>query len=197
MESVSLVVVGALLLLSFAYAAWPLFNVVQGSDGSSAESDVLRESEVARLLSERENAYKQIVEVDLDRQMGKLSDEDYAEMMGAARNRALGILRRLEARGLHEGMVAVQMEGHEAEEAAQRVVEGARADVPVREDSPPSLDEKFEADILRYRKVKPVAKDVSSSEEEPEPARGAFCPSCGGAVIATHKFCSSCGEKLP
>ena len=93
MEAGSLAVVAAVLLLSFGYASWPLFHVAPSSDDPSGGADALRESEVARLLSERENAYKQIAEIDLDRQMGKLSDEDYAEMMGAARERALGILR--------------------------------------------------------------------------------------------------------
>lgn len=196
MEALSLAVVAALLLFSFGYASWPLFHVAPSSADPSGGGDTLRESEVARLLVERENAYKQIAEIDLDRQMGKLSDEDYAEMMGAARDRALGILRRLEGRGVYEGAVSVRLESHEAEEAAHQVAtQGDRPAVSEQDEVRQSLDEKLEAEVLRYRKAAPEPPDAAPPVEDAQ-SRDTYCPFCGDAVEAGHNFCASCGEKL-
>ena len=63
----------------------------------------LSNRELTRLLMEREQAYKNIMDIEFDKEMGKLSDEDYAQMMTPARARAVEVLRRLDARGVEGG----------------------------------------------------------------------------------------------
>ncbi len=68
---------------------------------------------------EREQAYKNIMDIEFDKEMGKLSDEDYAQMMTPARAQAVEVLRCLDARGVKEGMTRLQMNEREAAQAAR------------------------------------------------------------------------------
>lgn len=50
------------------------------------------------LLSRKEEAYRTIKELELDHQMGKLSDEDYRELSQRYKAVALGILKEIDQR---------------------------------------------------------------------------------------------------
>ena len=86
MDTLALLAVAAIVLAAFSYALLPLIRppeaLADGAEDPGAE-------EIARLLSERERAYRDIQEIDMDREMGKLSEEDYADMIGRARAGAL------------------------------------------------------------------------------------------------------------
>ncbi len=206
----------ALVLSAFAYTLWPIVSPPEGEALlSPEEGGAVDGREIARLLIDRDRAYRNIQEIEFDREMGKLSEEDYGEMIAPARARAIEVLRRLEACGVGEGMVAVHVDEREAPRAAEDIQEAAVAAAPVaaapaaalaaasvgaRERS---LDERLEKEILRYRKVPPGAPAPGASTLG-EPAPGAqaseeaarFCPSCGSPVSPGHKFCASCGTGL-
>lgn len=166
MEIISLTVVAVIVCLAFGYTFWPLFqpSVSSSEKTSSDESRLKISDEIARLLLEREQAYKNIMEIDLDREMGKLSDEDYQDMIGQARAEALEILRRLESKGVKEGMTPAHVSEEEAAEAATRTahlapVQGTSLSEMPSEATPTEsayenpLDARLEEEILQYRKV--------------------------------------------
>lgn len=218
MEILTVGVVGAAVASSFLYAIWPLLRPPEDGQGllPGANGRETREQEVARLLMERDQAYKGILDLEFDRQMGKLSDEDFAQMMGSARARALEVLRRLEARGVEEGAVPLQLNEREAGREAGRLAETAPE---VEEEQPEdeagqTLDARLEEEILAYRKVKPpeaplaptptpappkpkaAAVAPAAPPAAPEPALICFCPSCGVKAGEDHNFCAACGFKL-
>ena len=204
METLALLAVAAIVLAAFSYALLPLLRpqeaLAAGDEGSGAE-------EIVRLLSERERAYRDIQEIEMDREMEKLSEEDYAEMIARARSVAIDVLRRLEARGVREGMAPANLDGREAARAAagahpaagDHPAAGAHSAAGAPLDAEPvsarsSLDERLEAEILAFREVPP------SGEESPDPSRDEsgpnFCPACGQPVGGVDNFCSSCGKKI-
>ena len=200
METLSLLGVAAIILAAFAYALWPLVQPAVAEAGGAGGTDAAGE-EIARLLIEREQAYRNIREIDMDREMGKLSEEDYGEMIGRARTGALNALRRLEACGVKEGMVPAYLGEGEAVDAA---LDPKMAPFTARAGAAPSeeerLEERLEAEILRYRKVLPpegsavedsAVEDSAEVGEKPE-----FCPECGERAEKSHKFCAGCGSKL-
>jgi hypothetical protein len=185
MEYVSLATVAAIVIAAFAFTLWPMFQPEGALSVSGVEDGGGAEEVVARLLIEREHAYRNIREIEMDREMNKLSDEDYEDMIAQARAGAIDVLRRLEARGVSEGMVPA----HQPEVATAAAKSSAKED---------SLDERMESEILKYRKV-----PLSGTEHEvTRPLVTApvhemnFCPSCGSPVGGDNNFCSSCGNKL-
>ncbi len=188
---VALISVGA----AFLYALWPLLRpqTAHGVLPEEERAGPLSRREVARLLMEREQAYKNIMEVELDREMGKLSDEDYAEMMAPVRARAVEVLRRLEARGVGEGVAPLGLGEREAVRVASRI-EGVSAPAAPESPAEESIEERLEAEILRYRKTadSPTPTPPAGAEK----AKARFCPGCGSGVEEADNFCAACGRKL-
>ena len=199
-------ILGAIIALgavgaAFFYTIWPIMRPHTASDVLPDEESMrpLTNREVTRLLMEREQAYKNIMDIEFDKEMGKLSDEDYAQMMTPARARAVEVLRRLDTRGVKEGMAPVQMNERKAAEAAARLETKLPPAEIVAVEKPTSLDERLEAEILRYRKIvgKPQYESVdSSSDEQAKNMKPRFCASCGNALDEADNFCSACGRPL-
>ncbi|MBT3350926.1 MAG: hypothetical protein HOC91_16795 [Nitrospinaceae bacterium] len=197
MEYVSLGAVTIIVVTAFAFSLWPMFQEASAYDASGVGDGDGAGEDVARLLIERENAYRNIREVEMDREMDKLADEDYEEMIDQARAGALDVLRRLEARGVSEGMVPAHLsEGGAVDVAYLPEVTSAVAKSGAGE---LSLNERLEAEIHQYRKVRSEGEqgvaDKSGAEAEISAAMN-FCPSCGAPIKGEHNFCSSCGNNL-
>ncbi|MCY3825145.1 MAG: zinc ribbon domain-containing protein [Nitrospinae bacterium] len=186
---------------AFFYTIWPIMRpqTAQGVLPDEDSAQPLSNRELTRLLMEREQAYKNIMDIEFDKEMGKLSDEDYAQMMAPARAQAVEVLRRLDARGVKEGMAPVQVTEREAAQTAARLETEHPPPGKVAVEKPLSLDERLEAEILRYRKNVGKSQDesaVSSSDEQMKSMKPRFCASCGNAVDEADNFCSSCGRQL-
>lgn len=199
-------ILGAIIALgavgaAFFYTIWPIMRpqAAQGVLPDLDSAQPLSNRELTRLLMEREQAYKNIMDIEFDKEMGKLSDEDYAQMMAPARAQAVEVLRRLDARGVKEGMASLQMNEREAAEAAARIETKHTPSEKVAIEKPPSLDERLEAEILRYRKNVGESEDESAESPPDEQAKSMkprFCASCGNAVDGADNYCSACGRQL-
>ncbi len=209
METLSLLGVAAIILAAFAYALWPLGRPALA--GGNGEADAAGE-EIAKLLFEREQTYRNIRDIDMDREMGKLSEEDYEEMIGRARAGALDVLRRLEARGVKEGMVPAYLGEGEAVDAAldPKMASLAPVGLTPGEAVPGEaehLDERLEAEILRHRKVSSASSGVgekggiqsAASSGEDEMGAGGIEPDSTGVGFSVGiekvNFCPKCGER--
>jgi hypothetical protein len=63
---------------------------------SGAASDT-EDPEIAALEAARESKYREIRDAEMDRESGKLSEQDFKELDAELRREAVGILDRLEA----------------------------------------------------------------------------------------------------
>jgi hypothetical protein len=145
-------------------------------------SDLERQplSERMRLDLEREKALtlRTIKELEFDRAMGKVSPQDFDDMAGRLRARALGIMKQLDAgsnayRALIEKELAQRMA---AKPTASSVAAGPAA-VP---------------DLPRSREAS-VASDGPGEGGRAAPA--GICV-CGTRNDPDARFCKSCGAKL-
>lgn len=95
--SLSILIGLVLLLLVVAWVVRPLLAAQQVRQQleRSAEAHTLES-----LLFEREAVLRAIRDLEFDRDMGKLSDEDFADLDGRSRARAIEILRQLDALGV-------------------------------------------------------------------------------------------------
>jgi rubrerythrin len=213
LSGVILIVV--LIAAALGYTIWPLVwpsPRAGAPEGGEVGAVSAIAHDIARLLTEREKVYQYIRDIEFDREMGKLSDENYRQMIGPAREGAMAVLRRLDARGVKEGMVSLNLTEKEAAVAAGKL----EAAAPVREAEGSAeaagegagthsedLDALLEAEISGHRKVFPpgerretAAPPVGDDGWDKERTRVNFCPSCGTRTEGNHRFCPSCGSRL-
>lgn len=124
---------------------------------------------------EREKALtlRSIKELEFDRAMGKLSDQDFEEMSGRLRARALGIMKQLDAgSSAYRAMIE--------KELAARVAK-RKPDLPAHRGSGEG------------GKVGPTGAGPAGAVREGPPG---VCGSCGTSNDGDARFCKNCGEKL-
>ena len=183
MEFFSLFILSLFLLMVFVFAFWPLVRVPVNLFDMNIVSE--KNKKISRLMFERENLYKNILEVRFDKAMKKLSNEDYAILLTPLNEKALNVLRRLEALGVREGDAIFE--------------ENRVNEVPKNEKN---IRDKIEEEILRYRTSSLISdeKNISyqdiSNKEEVLSVDTFFCTSCGHSCRAEDKFCSYCGNKI-
>ena len=89
----ALLVVGFGILLACIFTAWASLRALGGEDGTSIE-DVLALVAAARTGSaEKRNALLALRDLEQEREAGKLTDEDYAELERRFRDDAKRVLR--------------------------------------------------------------------------------------------------------
>ena len=89
-------VLGALLAVAcVVYVAWPFLREPDARDDRLAEPGPLEQRQLA-LAEERDRALAALKEVEFDHRTGKISDEDYAALVGDLRRRAAAALRALD-----------------------------------------------------------------------------------------------------
>ena len=92
--AVGLVLIGAIAIM----VALPLRATAQGSDAEAQATDGSAEREkTAEWEKQKADAYSAIKEAEFDRQMGKLSEEDYRFIREKYEARAVEALARLDA----------------------------------------------------------------------------------------------------
>ena len=73
------------------YVAYPLFL-----DPEEDGQDDLKSADRERVLEEKENVLANLKDIEIDYQMGKLSQEDYEELKSEFELLAVGVFERLE-----------------------------------------------------------------------------------------------------
>lgn len=109
------------LLVAVGLAVWPLFA------GSRGEMD-RREIELRELEAEKARLLEDLHEVDLDRETGKLSEEDYRANQARLKGRAVEVMRKIEA--LREGGGGEQPESDETSSSSTEDPEEEEAPRP-------------------------------------------------------------------
>ena len=93
----ALVVAGVLAVLAVVVVAWPFLREPATRDDLIAEPDALARDRL-ELAEERDRALAALKELEFDHRTGKVSDEDYRELVRPLRAQAAAALRALEGR---------------------------------------------------------------------------------------------------
>lgn len=148
-------------------AAAVVLPFVRGENGENADD---AESRLEELLERKDVLYGALKELDFDRAGGKLSDPDFLRIEAQYRERAIGVLREIDA------LVETGDPEADLSEALEREILDLRKAVRVEDPSPEAAE---------------TASDARDDPPEPR-----FCCDCGAAVSSTDKFCFSCGTPL-
>jgi hypothetical protein len=103
--TVALVLGAVIAVAAVVLVALPFLREPQASDDALAIPGELEQRQLA-LSEERDRSLAALKELEFDHRTGKVSDEDYRELVGPLRRRAAEALRALELRaGPSEGRV--------------------------------------------------------------------------------------------
>ena len=102
MTTVALVVGGLLAAASVLYVALPFLREPAPSEDRLDEPGTL-ERRALELAERRDRALAALKELEFDHRTGKISDEDYRELIGPLRRRVAEALRALELRAESNG----------------------------------------------------------------------------------------------
>jgi hypothetical protein len=131
-------------------------------------------NEVSTLKAERDRVINSLQELDFDFKLGKIPAEDYPEQRASLLQKGVDILRKLDE------IAPASTSTINPERRIEKATAAGHADANI--DSLAD-DEDIEAMITARRKKQ---KKKSAG----------FCPKCGKPVLASDKFCASCGKAL-
>jgi hypothetical protein len=157
------------IVLTLAVAAWVLYPLWRPSTASEpGEDEPLRE-----LLARRDATYSAIKELEFDYELGNLSPSDHRDLEAKYKDRAVSILKEIDAQSKGGGM----------EDEIERRVRALRRH-PKAPEGPacPQCGEKVEA----------RAKFCPGCGAELD----LLCPQCGAGYGPGDRFCSQCGAAL-
>lgn len=164
------------------YVAAPLSGRLAARTGQSRE-----ELELAHWEHEHALAVQGLRELEFDREMGKLSDGDYASLRASLQARALTAMAAAER--LREQERAVNLAAIAAKSkprpAPEEFAGAPMASIPTSPDTT----------IPVAPSVSMVRRAVPASEPGPA-SRVRFCPQCGMRAPASGRFCGECGAQL-
>jgi hypothetical protein len=87
-----------LVLLVLAVVVWLVSGPLRAARSPEAGAEARRaEADVAELEAERDAKYREIRDAELDRRVGKLSEDDWKALDRSLRAEAVEILRKLDA----------------------------------------------------------------------------------------------------
>ncbi|MCS6797203.1 MAG: zinc ribbon domain-containing protein [Myxococcota bacterium] len=171
------------------YALWRSLHVVAtaGLDVAAATSTAFRQRR-ARWLEEKDAVLRELRDLDLDRELGKLSEADHAALSAKLRARARELIRLLDEdvgpyRARAEALVAQARA--RAQQQAKDPVSSASAQAP------PSRPE------TEATSGTTAPDGVRDEDLQAAPAQtGRPCSTCGARNDADALFCKKCGARL-
>ncbi len=167
------------------FVAWPLLmGRTRAEEFFGAEPT---EPVLQRLLFQRDTTYAAMKELEFDRAMGSLSEQDFEQLYERYKRKAVAILKRID--DARTGRLS---------RAALEEIEGFEEPLPQperRRTRPGGLDLDVEQEIEAYRRKS--KGPAEGSRVAPRPGAAILCPSCGRpAKDPEAAFCSRCGAPL-
>ena len=98
--TLALVLGAVIAVAAVVFVALPFLREPDAADDALVAPDELEQRQLA-LAEERDRALAALKELEFDHRTGKVSDEDYRELVGPLRQRAAETLRALELRAGH------------------------------------------------------------------------------------------------
>ncbi|HEY57518.1 MAG TPA: zinc-ribbon domain-containing protein [Anaerolineae bacterium] len=164
MDFGALFLILGLALLVGLYIAQPLLRPMRRAGQSSYET------ELSALLARRDTIVSTLEDLEMDFELGKLSEAAYLAQKKALLKKGAEILERLDA-------LTATMSTKSATDRLQEAVRQRRRASRIH------IDDDLEA-LLEQRRRQRQQQAVG------------FCPHCGAPVLQSDRFCPKCGTEL-
>jgi len=189
----AILVLAAGMLLGVIGLFWASLRILSGDAPLSPELEALDASAhaVDAFASRKKMLLRALKDLDNERALGKLEEEDHEQLSQTYRGELKDVLARIDA--------SLEPHRKKAEDAARvylasaksgLVEEGHRATPPADDDD----DDDHDEDAAEVREPE-VAKAVVEEKAETAPTRVA-CPKCSTSNEVDASFCKTCGASL-
>jgi predicted nucleic acid-binding Zn ribbon protein len=192
-----MVIFTAILLTAAALAAlaYPIIRrnagaasapAAEGTLSSSATGALPHQEQVEELLAQRDSALQALRELTFDRQVGKISDEDFSIFETNLKLAAAGVFRSLDD---WERTADSRLGPAFTQDVAARIerMKTGQAACPACGRAVPASD-RFCANC---------GASLAAIPPPPVAASPGICPHCGKAAEPGDRFCGECGKPLP
>jgi hypothetical protein len=198
----AILVLAAGMLLGVIGLFWASLRILSGDAALSPELEALDASAhaVDALASRKKMLLRALKDLDNERALGKLEDDDHEQLSLVYRNELKEVLSRIDA--------SLEPHRKKAEDAARTylakaglVEEGYRGTQPVESDDDLDDDDDDDDDVVEN--AAPVtaapaapAKKPSVKKKVAAPATRVACPKCETSNEVDASFCKKCGASL-
>jgi Double zinc ribbon len=177
--SLGAIFVGLLLTgLSAYFVAIPWGRRARQATSQSVAASLHARPQLAGLEAQREAAFAALADLDFDRSLGKINDDDYQLLRGHLMAQAVTVLRQLDSE-------AADVESQVEALVRERRAQGARS---THSDSDPKG--------VRCPSCRTTQRSHDRFCARCGAELGVACPSCGEAVKPGDRFCARCGSAL-
>lgn len=173
----SIFLVLALVILVGIFVSRPLLE--RRSQRVTAE-----EHTISELLAERDRILDALQELDFDREMGKIPEEDYPRQRALLVQRGAEVLRRLDA-------MQEEHPGADVDARLEVAMTARRAGLQASEAQPLAA-----SDVAPEIYDDELENLIAARRRELNGKAAGFCPHCGHAIQQRDRFCAKCGATL-
>jgi hypothetical protein len=176
----STIILLSLLMATAAFVGFAALRMLRPLMSADEDRTVMI-GQRTRVALEREKtlALRSIKELEFDRAMGRLSDDDFKEMSGRLRVRAARLIKQLDAGASYRQLIERELQKRLGDPDA-RPADARLTDARLK----PSRNDSSDGD----------ARSAKAPAERSDAER--ICAACDTANDADAKFCKSCGTKL-
>lgn len=199
----ALLVLAASILLTAISTLWSSLQLVAG-DASESAHDVVLLAAPGTEFEQKQSVLRALKDLEFERSMGKISEEDYLELRDRYRARARAVLQTIDReiepeRGSAEKLVAAYLKKQGIEPA--RVQPSASSEATLTQDpetKPESPEPKPEPPALKPVSPAPSLESTPKSASGDDSADRASprCPACSTRNDADATFCKKCGQRM-
>lgn len=196
----------ALLVLAAGMLLFAIANLWQSVQSLGDEGDLSLDEALALAAPSAEEEKKRSVlralkDLEYERGVGKVSEEDYAVLSARYRDEARRLLQELDkaetpARAKVEALLAKRLE-REQIEVAKAIVEKAKAQAAEEAEDRDEDEDEGEKGVSSERPERAaVAEPEAGEDEEGESEDTSTCVDCGTHNDADARFCKQCGKTM-
>ncbi|OGO42222.1 MAG: hypothetical protein A2137_04105 [Chloroflexi bacterium RBG_16_58_8] len=166
-----------LILLTFALIVYPFYRRLRPA--VSRKNERLQE-----LSSKRDTSYSMLKELEFDRASGILTEEDYRDLEGRYKKKAINVLKEMDN----------VEKGSPVEDEIERQVKRLR-----QKQAGGVADDEIERQVKQVRnRRQAVAGGPAAKQRNQPPPQGQrrFCRQCGARAGEQDRYCAACGTQL-
>jgi len=198
----ALLVLGAAVLLSAVSAIWASLQLVAG-DASESAHDVVMLAAPGAELEQKQAVLRALKDLEFERTMGKIGEEDYLELRDRYRARARAVLQSLDRdvdpeRAAAEKLVADYLK----KQGLVPAHTPPRASRPAEDAAKSKPDPgKAAADSPVQAQTAEEARSRDQADQAPEPKAAhddttRLCDACSTRNDVDAAFCKKCGQRM-